>query len=99
MVKIEQDITQLVELIELLNQEIIQQEPIIQAIEQKNMETADNLGGANVHLQEGVARARRARKLKWWCFGIVVLICIAIALGVGRGISLTRGGGGGGGDN
>ncbi|KAL2157711.1 hypothetical protein VTH06DRAFT_5194 [Thermothelomyces fergusii] len=90
MVKIERDIMQLIELIELLNQEIVQQEPIIQAIEQKNMETADNLGGANVQLQEGVTRARRARKLKWWCFGVCVLIVIIIALGVGLGVALTR---------
>ncbi|KAL2196161.1 t-SNARE [Corynascus similis CBS 632.67] len=99
MVKIEQDIMQLIELIEVLSTQIVQQEPMIQAIDQKADETVGHLGDANQQLVQGVASARRARKLKWWCLGVCVLICIVIALGVGLGVALTQDKTGGGGNN
>jgi syntaxin 1B/2/3 len=50
-----------------------------------------------VQLTKGIEHARRARKMKWWCFGIVViiLVIIAIVLGVifGTGVVGTGAGG------
>ncbi|GAB1315098.1 hypothetical protein MFIFM68171_05308 [Madurella fahalii] len=100
MLKIERSIMELVDLLNILNDQIIQQGVVIENVAQKTEQTTQHLGNANTQIGEAVKSARRARKLKWWCLGVVVLIVIAIALGVGLGVALTRntvGGGGGGG--
>jgi syntaxin 1B/2/3 len=104
MLKIEKSITELLELLQVLNTLIVEQGVVIEDVAQKAEQTHDNLGTANTQITQAVHHARRSRRLKWWCFGIAVLIAIVIALGVGLGITLTRnttqnatGGGGGGG--
>src|SRR5690606_18210891 len=88
MLKIEKSIMELLELLELLNQQVVQQGQVIQDVADKTEQTTEQLGGANIQIEKGVASARRARKLKWWCLGVCVLICIVIALGVGLGVAL-----------
>lgn len=67
-----------------------QQEPVVQAVEQNAVQTEENMDHGNKQLTVATDHAKRARKLKWWCLGIVVLIIIAIALGVGLGIGLAK---------
>lgn len=50
--------------------------------EQTNNVVTDNKH-ANEALDKGVISARRARKLKWWTLGVVVLIIAIIALVLG----------------
>ncbi|KAK4241007.1 t-SNARE [Achaetomium macrosporum] len=100
LVKIEKSILELLDLLDILNQQIVQQGAVVEQIADQAEKTTGHLNKANEEIEQGVRSARRARKLKWWCLGVVVLICIVIALGVGLGVALTnRGGGGGGGGN
>lgn len=98
MLKIEKSIMELLDLLQILNEQVVQQSIVIEDVEQKAQQTTQHLGNANTQIGEAVKSARRARKLKWWCLGVVVLIVIVIALGVGLGVALTRnaapGGGG-----
>jgi len=90
MVKIEQSINQLLELMELLSREIVQQERVIQDIEDKTETAAGHLGQANTQIEKSTASALRARKLKWWCFFICVLIVVIIAVIVGVYFGVTK---------
>ncbi|KAK4121395.1 t-SNARE [Parathielavia appendiculata] len=99
MLKIERSITELLDLLQILNEQIVQQGAVVQDVADKAEETTGHLGQANVQIEKGVEHARRARKLKWWCLGVCVLICIVIALGVGLGVALTNKNSGGGNNN
>jgi syntaxin 1B/2/3 len=55
----------------------------VQAAEEQTDNVVKDTENANVQLGKGVDHARRARKLKWWCLGIVVLIIIILALVLG----------------
>ena len=46
----------------------------------------------NKHLDKGIKSARNARKLKWWCFGIVVAIICILALILGLYFGLPNAG-------
>lgn len=96
MLKIERSITELVDLLNILNDQIVQQGAVIEDVAQKAEQTTQHLGNANTQIGEAVKSAQRARKLKWWCLGIVILIVIVIALGVGLGVAFTRNATGGG---
>lgn len=89
MIKIEKSILQLLELLEILSQQIIQQDPIIADVAAKAEDTTKQLDNANVQIKKSTTSALRARKLKWWCLGICVLIAIVIALGVGLGVAFA----------
>jgi syntaxin 1B/2/3 len=91
MLKIEKSIIELLDLLDLLNQQIVQQAPVIQEIATKAEDTTQHLDQANVHINKGIRSALSRRKYKWLCFGVVVLICIVIAVGVGVGVSMSRG--------
>lgn len=67
---------------ELATTVILQEEPV-QAIEQRTDNVRTDMEQGNTQLTQGIKSARRARKLKWWCLGIIVLICIIIALVIG----------------
>jgi t-SNARE complex subunit, syntaxin len=90
MVKIERSIEELLDLLQILNEQVLLQGQTLDQVAIKAEEATEHLGQANVQIEKGVQHARRARKLKWWCLGIVLLICIAIALGVGLGVALTK---------
>ena len=91
MLKIERSISELLDLLELLNQQIVQQGNIIEDVAQKAEQTTDHLGNANIQISKGVEHARRRRKMKWWCLGICVLIIIIIALVIGLYFGLKKG--------
>lgn len=90
MLKIEKQITELLDLLDILNQQIVQQGNVIEDVAQKAEQTTDHLGNANVQISKGVEHARRRRRLKWWCLLVVVLILIVIAVGVGVGVAVTN---------
>ena len=54
---------------------VLQDEPIQQA-EQHTDNVKHDTEAGNVQLDKGIESARRARKLKWWCF----FICLAIVI-------------------
>ncbi|KAK4042673.1 t-SNARE [Parachaetomium inaequale] len=91
MLKIEKSILELLDLLDLLNQQIVQQAPIIQDIANKAEDTTQHLDQANVHINKGIRSALSRRKYKWMCFGVCVLIVIVIAVGVGVGVSINQG--------
>jgi syntaxin 1B/2/3 len=90
LVKIEKSIIELLDLLDILNQQVVQQGAVVEQIAEQAEKTTGHLNKANVEIEQGVRSARRARKLKWWCLGVVVLICIVIALGVGIGVSMAN---------
>jgi syntaxin 1B/2/3 len=55
----------------------------VQAAEEQTDHVVKDTEQANVQLGKGVEHARRARKLKWWCLGIVVLIIVVLGLALG----------------
>ena len=88
--KIERSISELVELFQDLDTIVVQQDPVVARVEEQTEQTNVNLDKGTTEVDKGIEHARRTRRNKWICFGIVVLIIIAIALGVGLGITLTR---------
>ncbi|KAI8943225.1 hypothetical protein NX059_001247 [Plenodomus lindquistii] len=81
--RIEKTMSELALLFTQLNEQVVYQEAqVIQAEEQTTQVKADT-EKANVQLTEGIKSARRARKLKWWTLGIVLLILAIIALVLG----------------
>lgn len=93
--KIERTMLELQALMEDLASTIVLQDTQIQQTEQHTEQVKHDTEAGNVQLTKGIEHARRARRLKWWCFGIVVLILciIAIVLGVifGTGVVGTGG--------
>ncbi|PHH62327.1 hypothetical protein CDD81_7247 [Ophiocordyceps australis] len=87
--RIEQTLAELSVIYQELATLVEQQEPVIQAAETNAQNTVENMEKGNEQVKQANKHARNRRKLKWWCFFIVVLIIIAIALGVGLGICLT----------
>jgi syntaxin 1B/2/3 len=86
--KIEQTLIELNQLFQDLAETVIIQESAVQATEEQTDNVVKDTENANVQLGKGVESARRARKLKWWCLGIIVLIIIilAVVLGIFYGI-------------
>lgn len=95
--KIERTMIELQALMEDLASTIQLQDTQIQQTEQHTEQVKHDTEAGNVQLTKGIEHARRARKMKWWCFGIVViiLVIIAIVLGVifGTGVVGTGAGG------
>ncbi|KAJ6440537.1 t-SNARE protein [Purpureocillium lavendulum] len=87
--QIEHTLAELGELYQRLAEEVIVHEDRIDAAETNAQKTVENIEEGNAQVKKASDHARRARKLKWWCFFIVCLIILAIALGVGLGICLT----------
>jgi syntaxin 1B/2/3 len=81
--KIEQTLEQLNQLFQDLAEAVIIQEPAVQAAEEQTDHVVKDTEQANVQLGKGVDHARRARKMKWWLLGIVVLIIIVLGLALG----------------
>jgi syntaxin 1B/2/3 len=67
-----------------------QQDPVVESAEDNAVQTNMNIEKGNEEVNKAKEHAKRARKLKWWCFFIVVLIILAIALGVGLGVGLAK---------
>lgn len=78
--QIERTMIELQQLFQDLDAIVVQQEPMVENIESKAMETNQNLEAGNVHVGKAVDSARAARKKKWICLGIVLAIILVIVL-------------------
>lgn len=88
--KIEKTMTELNQLMEdLATAVVLQEEPINQA-EVHTGAVKEDTEAANVQLDKGIESARRARKLKWWCFFICLAIVIILALVLGLYFGLQK---------
>lgn len=88
--KIEQQMTELAQLFQDLDTMVIQQDPVIQRMEEDTEQTNVHINQGTKEIDKGIVHARRTRRNKWICLGIVVLICIIIAVGVGVGVTATK---------
>jgi syntaxin 1B/2/3 len=70
-------------LFQQLNEQVVYQEAQVEQVEQQTVQVTDDSKAANTQLDKGIKSARNARKLKWWCLGIVVLIIAILALALG----------------
>jgi len=86
--KIERTMIELNQLMEDMATAVILQEEPIQQTEQQAQTVYKDTEAGNKELVTATKSAKRARKLKWWCFAIVVLIVtiIAVVLGVYFGV-------------
>jgi len=87
---IERTLIELNQLFQDLAEAVIIQEPAVQQVEEQTENVVKDSEAANVHLGKGVESARRARKLKWWCAGIVLLIVLILALVLGLGFGVAK---------
>lgn len=89
--KIERSIAELNRLMEDLATIVVLQDAPIAQTEQHTETVKHDVENANTQLDKGISSARRARKLKWWCFFIVLLIIIILALVLGLYFGLNHG--------
>lgn len=89
--RIEQSIAELVNMFQDLDTLVVLQDPVVEQVEERTEQTNANMSKGTENVDRAIVSARRTRRNKWICAGIVLLIIIAIALGVGLGISLTKG--------
>lgn len=88
-VRIEQTMMELVNLFQDLDTMVVQQDPVIQNAEHQTEQTNENINKGTEEVGKGIVHARRARRNKWICLGIVVLIII-IAIAIGVAVGLTQ---------
>ena len=81
--KIERTIIELNQLMEDLATTVVLQDEPIQQTEQHTDNVKKDTEAGNVQLDKGIEHARRARKMKWWCFFITVAIIIILGLVLG----------------
>lgn len=81
--QIERTLIELNKLFEDLAEAVIIQEPMVQQAEVHTENVKKDTEAGNVQLDKGIEHARRARRMKWWCFWIVVLIICILALVLG----------------
>ncbi|KAF2748897.1 t-SNARE [Sporormia fimetaria CBS 119925] len=81
---IEKTMAELSQLFQQLDEQVVYQEVQVDETEQQTHQVVDDHRHANEQLDRGIASAKRARKLKWWClFTVVAIICIlALILGL-----------------
>lgn len=58
------------------------QDEQIQTIEATANDVETNMAAANVQIDKGVVKARKARRKRWICFWILVIIIIVVVLAV-----------------
>ncbi|KAL8338280.1 hypothetical protein RB598_006916 [Gaeumannomyces tritici] len=88
--KIEQQMIELAQLFQDMDTLIVQQEVQVAQIEQKGEEVVENLDKGNEEIHVAVETAKKTRKKKWICLGIVVAIVVIIAIGVGAWIAINK---------
>lgn len=72
--KIERTITELADLFREMSVMIEISDPIINQVEEQAIQTTDHLNKGNEQTSQAIVLARKTRRKKWWCFGIIVLI-------------------------
>ncbi|CAN8100814.1 unnamed protein product [Discula destructiva] len=80
LLKIEQQMTELTNMIIDLDTIIVQQEPMVQQIDDHVEKTQEDLKQANVELDTAVTTVRSTRKKKWICCGIVTAIILIVVI-------------------
>ncbi|KAL7793240.1 t-SNARE [Trichoderma ceciliae] len=80
LLKIEQQMTELFQLMQDLDTLIVNQEATVVQIEQRGEEIVDNLDKGNGEIAVAVTTARATRKKKWICLGIVVAIIVIVII-------------------
>lgn len=78
--QIERTMLELQQLFQDLDAIVVEQEPMVQNVEQKAMDTNENLEQGNVQVDRAIVSARAARKKKWICLGICVAIILVIVI-------------------
>jgi syntaxin 1B/2/3 len=78
--QIEQTMVELQQLFEDLGEIVVEQESMVQKVEQKAVDTHENLVQGNVQIDRAIAGARAARKRKWICLGVGVAIILVILI-------------------
>jgi len=78
--QIEKTMLELQQLFQDLDAIVTEQEPMVQNVEQRAMDTHEHLEQGNVQLDRGIQSARAARKKKWICLGICVAIILVIVI-------------------
>ncbi|KAJ4376170.1 hypothetical protein N0V83_001451 [Neocucurbitaria cava] len=81
--RIEKTMSELALLFQQLNEQVVYQEAQVTQVEAQTVQVNDDAKHANTQLDKGIDSARRARKLKWWTLGVVLLIIAIIALVLG----------------
>lgn len=81
--RIEKTLGELALLFQQLNEQVVYQEEQVTRVEQQTEVVNQDTHKATQQLDEGIKSARRARKLKWWTLGIVVLIIAILAAVLG----------------
>lgn len=69
--KIERQIIELAQLFQDMDTLVVQQDPLVANIEQKGEEVVENLDRGNAEINTAVNTARKTRRKKWICLGIV----------------------------
>jgi syntaxin 1B/2/3 len=80
LLKIEQQMTELFQLMQDLDTLVVQQDAAIVQIEQKGEEIVENLDKGNEEIAVAVTTARSTRKKKWICLGIVGMLISILPL-------------------
>lgn len=78
--QIEKTMLELQQLFQDLDAIVMEQEPMVQNVEAKAMDTHENLEQGNVQVDRAIVSARAARKKKWICLGICVAIILVIVI-------------------
>ncbi|KAI5292885.1 Plasma membrane t-SNARE, secretory vesicle fusion [Ascosphaera acerosa] len=78
--KIERDFEELAQMFQDLNTMIVQQEPAVEQINEQGQTVVQNVGEANVQIDQAITKAKARNRKKWWCVFIAILIIIAIIL-------------------
>ncbi|KAL5404663.1 hypothetical protein PMIN03_009007 [Paraphaeosphaeria minitans] len=81
--RIEKTLGELALLFQQLNEQVVYQEEQVTRVEEQTENVAKDTTHANQQLDQGIKSARRARKLKWWTLGIIVLIIAILAAVLG----------------
>ncbi|EGP92367.1 unnamed protein product [Zymoseptoria tritici ST99CH_1A5] len=81
--KIEKTLIELNQLMEDLATAVVVQEEAVAVAETHTAKVKDDTEAGNKQLDSGIASARRARKMKWWCLWICVAIVCIVALVLG----------------
>ncbi|KAF2000940.1 t-SNARE [Amniculicola lignicola CBS 123094] len=81
--RIEKTMVELATLFAQLNEQVVYQEAQVTQAENQTTQVVEDSTQANKQLDQGIQSIRRARKLKLWILGVVVLIIAIVALALG----------------
>lgn len=78
--QIEEEMLELQKIFEDLDSIVKEQEPVVQGLEQKAVDTQKAMERGNAHLDGAIVKARAARRRKWICLGVFVFIMFAVVV-------------------